>query len=93
MLFSEHVFSYLATLLKAVLSVVCLIVKLPVLSPTSGETPIKSTHACFPYTDIYTRAYVGLRVDFLSCGPVKKFTGASFFTDTPACLNISNKHP
>jgi len=64
-------------------------VKGPTPNPTSGETSIKSTHACFPPTHPYTISSTGLSVDLLSSGSVRKFTDASFFTDTPARLNIS----
>jgi hypothetical protein len=64
-------------------------VKVPALKPTRGETPVNSTHACFPPTHPYTITSVGRRVDRPSCGPVKKFTGASFFADIFAHLKTS----
>ncbi|PNX76148.1 trafficking protein particle complex subunit 1-like protein, partial [Trifolium pratense] len=57
-------------------------------SSTSGETPVKSTQACFPPTHPNTRTFVGRSVDLPSCGSVKKFTGASFFTEIPARLKF-----
>ena len=85
-----HAFSCLATLLDAALRAACPTVKGLTPNPTSGETLVKSTQACFPPTHPYTIASAGLRVDLLSSGSVRKFTCASFFTDIPARLNISN---
>jgi hypothetical protein len=44
---SEHDFSCFTILLKTILRVACPTVKASVLNPTSGDTPVKSTHACF----------------------------------------------
>jgi hypothetical protein len=66
-------------------------VKVPVPNSTSGETPVKSTHACFPPTHPYTITSAGLRVYCPSRGSVKKFTGAFFFTDIHARLKISKR--
>jgi len=38
----------LAALFDTAFKVACPTVKNPTLNPTSGETSIKSTHACFP---------------------------------------------
>lgn len=65
---SEHDFSRLATLLEAALRVVSSTVKTLVLRPTCGETPIKSTHACFLSTHPYTRTFDDLSVDLPSHG-------------------------
>ncbi|GAU26182.1 hypothetical protein TSUD_354040 [Trifolium subterraneum] len=43
-------------------------VKSPTPSPTSGETPVKSTQACFPPTHPNTRTSAGRSVDLASCG-------------------------
>jgi len=86
---SEHAFSCLASLLDATFRAVCPTVKGLTPNPTSGETPVKSTQTCFPPTHPYTITSAGLNVDLLSSGSVKKFIGASFFTDIPARLNIS----
>jgi len=86
---SEHTLSCLATLLDATFRVVCHTVKGPTPNPTSGETPVKSTQACFPPTHPYIITSAGLSVDLLSNGSVRKFTNASFFTHIPARLNIS----
>jgi len=45
---SNHAFSCLATLLDATFRTACPTVKAPTPKPTSGETPVKSTHSCFP---------------------------------------------
>lgn len=42
-------------------------------------------------THPYTIISISLSVDLHSCGSVKKYAGASFFTDTPSRQNISNK--
>ncbi|MCI39107.1 hypothetical protein A2U01_0060336, partial [Trifolium medium] len=65
----------------------CPTIKSSVVNPTSGETPVKSTQACFPPT----QSSPSLNVDLPSNGPVKKFTDASFFTDTHARLKTSKK--
>jgi len=77
----------LATLFDAAFKVVYPTIKGPTPNLTSGETPVKFTHACFPPTYLYTITSTSLSVDLLSCGLVKK--DASFFTDTPTCLNTS----
>lgn len=87
----EHAFSCLTILLEKNLWAVCPTKKPPVLSTAIGETPIKSTNACFPPIHPYPKTHVGLRVDLLSHGSVKKFTGASFFTNTHTRLNIWNR--
>ncbi|KAK2368527.1 hypothetical protein QL285_081715 [Trifolium repens] len=81
---SKHAFSCLTTLFEAAFRAAYPAIKSLVLNPTSGETPVKSTQTCFPPIQPYTRTSAGLSVDLPSCGSVKKFTGASFFTDTPA---------
>jgi hypothetical protein len=86
---SEHVFSCLATLLDAAFRAACPTVKGLTPNPTSGETPVKSTQAWFPPTYSYTITSADLSVDLLSSGSVRKFTGASFITDTPTRLNTS----
>jgi hypothetical protein len=73
-------------LLEAVLRAVCPTVKSPMVNPTSGDTPVKSTHACFPLTHPYTKISVCLSVDLPFGESVKKFTCVSFFTD-----DITNK--
>jgi hypothetical protein len=64
-------------------------VKFSVVNPTRGENPVKSTYACFPPTQPYTKTSADLNVDLPSSGSVKKFTCASFFTDTHARLKTS----
>jgi len=49
-------------------------------NPSSEEAPIKFTQACFPHTDLDTRTSANLSVELASCGSIKKFTDASFFT-------------
>jgi len=68
---SEHAFSCLVTLLDAAFRAECPTVKAPTLKPTSGETSVKSTHACFPPTHPYTITSACLSVDLLSNGSVK----------------------
>jgi hypothetical protein len=88
----EHALSCLATLLEVALRVTCHTVKSSVVNPTSGETSVKSTHACLPPTHRYTKISVDLSVDDLpSSGSIKKFIGASFFTDTHARLKTSKR--
>ncbi|MFS7899074.1 hypothetical protein Hanom_Chr17g01580771 [Helianthus anomalus] len=41
------------------------------LSPTRGDTPVKSTYACFPPSHPKTRISVDRRVDIHSNGSVK----------------------
>ena len=86
---SEHAFSCLATLLDAAFRAACPTVKALTSNPTCGETSVKSTHACFPPTHPYTITSACLSVDLLSCRSIRKFIGASFFTDTLVHLNIS----
>ena len=86
-------FLMFATLLDAAFRVACPTVKGLTPNPTSGETPVKSTHACFPPTHPYTITSAGLSVDLLSNGPVMKFIDVSFFTDTPASLKYQKVHP
>lgn len=69
--FLEHTFLCLTILLEETLRIVYPTLKSLVLSSTSGETPVKSTHECFPFTHPYTRIFVGLCVDLSSCRPVK----------------------
>ena len=76
-------------LTRAAFRVACPTVKCPTPNPTSSETPVKSTQACFPPTHPYTIPSAGLSVDLLSSGSVRKFTGAFFFNDIPARLIIS----
>ncbi|KAL4582492.1 hypothetical protein LXL04_007042 [Taraxacum kok-saghyz] len=61
------------------------------LKPTRGETPVRSTQACFPPIHPKTKISAGLRVDLPSSGSVKKLTGASFLADIPARLNTSKR--
>ncbi|MFS7972086.1 hypothetical protein Hanom_Chr09g00840641 [Helianthus anomalus] len=49
------------------------------LIPTRGDTPVKSTHACFPPSHPKTRMSADRSVDLPSKGSVKKFTGAFLF--------------
>jgi hypothetical protein len=63
------------------------IVKASVINPISGETQ-SSLHACFPSTHSYTITSARLKVNHFLCGSVKKFTGASIFTNILACLKI-----
>ena len=86
---SEHAFSCLVTLLDATFRAACPTIKGPAPNPTSGETLVKSTQSCFPPTHSYTITSADLSVDLLSSGSVRKFTGASFFTDIPVGLKIS----
>ncbi|KAL4557477.1 hypothetical protein LXL04_035657 [Taraxacum kok-saghyz] len=65
------------------------IVKLSFLKPTRGETPVRSTQACFPPIHPKTKISAGLRVDLPSNGSVKKLTDASFLAEIPARLNTS----
>jgi len=89
----EHAFSCLTTLLDEGFKAVCHTVKGPTPKPTSGETPVKSTHACFPPTYPYTITFASLSADILFWGWVRKYTGTSFFSDTSARLNISKSTP
>jgi hypothetical protein len=66
---SKYVFSCLAVMFEAVLWVAC---------------PTNSTQAWFLPTHQYIRTSADWSVDILSCGSVKKFTGASFLIDTHA---------
>jgi len=77
------------TRIENYVTMVCPTVKGPTPNPTSVETSVKSTQACFPPSHPYTITSAGLSVDLLSSGSVKKFTDASFFTDIPVRLNIS----
>jgi hypothetical protein len=86
-----HAFSCFATLYEAAFKADCPIVKPRLLNPTRGETPVRSTHACFPPTHPKTKTSAGLSVDLPSIGSVKKFTGASFLTEIPTRLNISKR--
>ena len=47
-----------------------------------GETRIKSTHACFLSTHLYTRTYADLSDYLPSSGSDKKFKGTSLFKYT-----------
>jgi hypothetical protein len=76
-------------LFEATLRIVRSTVKSSISVPTSGGTPANSTHTCFPPTHPYTRTFACRSVDLSSCGLVKKFTSASFFIETSACLKIS----
>ncbi|KAL4570689.1 hypothetical protein LXL04_026349 [Taraxacum kok-saghyz] len=67
------------------------IIKPSFLKPTRGETPVRSTQACFPPIHPKTKISAGLRVDLPSSGSVKKLTGASFLADIPARLNTSKR--
>ncbi|KAL4589317.1 hypothetical protein LXL04_002223 [Taraxacum kok-saghyz] len=67
------------------------IVKPSFLKPTRGETPVRSTQACFPPIHPKTKISAGLRVDLPSNGSVKKLTGASFLAEIPARLNTSKR--
>lgn len=88
---SKHAFSWLNILLEMALMVAHPTVKHIAPNSTNGETPFKSTHACFYPTYPYTRIFVGLSVDISSYGPVKKFIDAFYFKDTRVRRNISNK--
>ena len=83
--------SCLTNLLETTLRIVYPMVKVSILNLTNSETPVKSTHACFPPTYSYTITSASWRVDRHSCGSVKKFTGASFFADIPAHLKTSKR--
>ncbi|KAJ0872045.1 hypothetical protein HanRHA438_Chr11g0519331 [Helianthus annuus] len=61
------------------------------LKPTRGETPVRSTQACFPLAHPKTSRSAGRRVDLPSIGSVRKFTGASFLDEIPALLRMSHK--
>jgi hypothetical protein len=74
----EHVFSCL----------VCPTIKVSVINLTSGKIPIKSTHACFSPTHMYTFTFADLRVDFPSCGLIKKNSQMLFLTDILTRLKI-----
>ncbi|KAL4584369.1 hypothetical protein LXL04_008969 [Taraxacum kok-saghyz] len=69
----------------------CPIVKPSFLKPTRGETPVRSTQACFPPIHPKTKISPGLRVDLPSNGSLKKLTGASFLAEIPARLNTSKR--
>ena len=68
---SEHVFSCLTTLFDAAFKAACPKVKDLTSNPTSGETPVKSTQACFPPTHPYTITSTDLSVDLLSSRSVE----------------------
>ncbi|MFS7943372.1 hypothetical protein Hanom_Chr06g00499561 [Helianthus anomalus] len=82
-------FSCLATLPASALVIACPATNTWSLSPTREDIPVKSTHACFPHSHPKTRMSEGRSVDLPSNGSVKKFTGASFFTEIPARLRTS----
>ncbi|MFS7988303.1 hypothetical protein Hanom_Chr11g01033161 [Helianthus anomalus] len=67
-------FSCLATLPASALVIACPATNPWSLSPTRGDTPVKSTHACFPHSHPKTRMSAGRSVDLPSNGSVKKFT-------------------
>jgi hypothetical protein len=58
---------------------------------TSGETSVKSTHACFAPTQSQIRTSAVLKVDLPSRGLVYKFTYTSFFTYTHVRLKMSQR--
>ncbi|KAL4589777.1 hypothetical protein LXL04_002687 [Taraxacum kok-saghyz] len=76
---------------EAAFKAACPIVKPSFLKPTRGETPVRSTQACFPPIHPKTKISAGLRVDLPSNGSVKKLTGASFLAEIPARLNTSKR--
>ncbi|KAJ0895995.1 hypothetical protein HanRHA438_Chr08g0329501 [Helianthus annuus] len=82
-------FSCLATLAASALVIAWPATNPWSLSPTRGDTPVESTHACFPPSHPKTRMSAGHRVDLPSNGSDKKFTGASFFAEIPARLRTS----
>jgi len=69
---SGHTFSCLATLFDAYFKAACPTVKASTPNPTSGETLIKFTHACFSPTHMYTITSVDLSVDLLVSQEVYK---------------------
>jgi hypothetical protein len=52
----------------------------------SGETSVKSIHACSPPIHPYTRTFTGFNVDLRFYESVKIFIDASFFPDTHVCM-------
>jgi hypothetical protein len=50
-----HSFMFLATLLETTLRTVYPTVKSSVVNPSSEDTIVKSTHACFPHIHPYTK--------------------------------------
>ncbi|KAL4588443.1 hypothetical protein LXL04_001333 [Taraxacum kok-saghyz] len=76
---------------EAAFKAACPIVKPAFLRPTRGETPVRSTQACFPPIYPKTKISAGLRVDLPSNGSVRKLTGASFLADIPGHLNTSKR--
>jgi len=84
-------FSCLPILLDATFRDVCPIVRVTIPNPTSGETPIKFTHACFPPIYSYTITSASLSINLLSNESVRKFTYVSFFSDIQWIVG-STKH-
>ncbi|KAL4558242.1 hypothetical protein LXL04_036440 [Taraxacum kok-saghyz] len=76
---------------EAAFKAACPIVKPSFLKPTRGETPVRSTQACFPPIHPKTKISAGLRVDLPSNGSVKKLTAASFLEEIPTRLNTSKR--
>ncbi|KAL4576570.1 hypothetical protein LXL04_012666 [Taraxacum kok-saghyz] len=85
------VWSTTSVAVEAAFKAACPIVKPSFLKPTRGETPVRSTQACFPPIHPKTKISAGLRVDLPSNGSVKKLTGASFLAEIPARLNTSKR--
>ena len=79
-----HAFSRFTTLYEADFKSSCPTVKPRILKHKRGETPVRSTHACFPPTHPNTKTYAGLSVDLPSNGLVKKVTSGSFLAEIPA---------
>jgi len=75
-------------LLKAALRDLGYTLTTMILNLISGETPVKSTHACLPSTHSYTRTSLNICVNLPSCGLVKMLTYTFFFIDALVCLNI-----
>lgn len=70
-----------STVFDAVLRASCPIVKALVPNHTSSETPVNSTHPCFPPTDMYTITCACLSVELPCRRSNKKLTSTCFFTD------------
>ncbi|GAU34434.1 hypothetical protein TSUD_393870 [Trifolium subterraneum] len=77
---STQALQHLSNFLNSALRAACPTVKSPTPSPTSGETPVKSTQAWFPPTHPYTRT---------SAGQNGKERNTSLFVPTPFSSVIS----
>ncbi|MFS7944654.1 hypothetical protein Hanom_Chr06g00514771 [Helianthus anomalus] len=89
--FSAQALACLSIFFDSVFLATCPATNLFSLKPTKGETPVRSTQACFSPAQAKTSRSAGRKVDLSSIRSVRKFTEAFFLAEITALLRMSHK--